>query len=192
VYTVIFHIYALTWEDARNVLRSSMCSKALTSSPVCFLELSCSAKGRKRREPNRRVPTGTLIRLHVFTFRAHFGACRPTRIPIPTPTQKHTRIFPSLYFPLHAGPHRIVGHQGMYDPEPSPHAVAYPLWSLPLSPGERYRQYVGLLRLLGRFWGIGRRCIGILILGCLLSSPSYRLLLAQVRVRDIFGRYDKR
>jgi hypothetical protein len=140
--TVIFHIYALTGEDARNVSRSSMCSKALTLTPVCFLVRSCSAKGRESRDPNRRVPTGTrtFIRLHIFTFRAHFGACRPTRIPIPTPTQKHTRMLPSLYFPLQAEPHRIVGHQGMYDPELSPHAVAYPRWSLPLSPGARYRR----------------------------------------------------
>jgi ER membrane protein complex subunit 1 len=61
-------------------------------------------------------------------------------------TETYKNALPSLYFPLQAGPHRIVGHQSVYYSELLQHAVAYPTWPLSLSPGETIQRVIPAIR----------------------------------------------
>ena len=185
--TVIFHIYALTGEDARNVSRSGDVFQGfdIISGPLLGAFMFHQGEERAVILVDEFLQV-RFSRLHIFTFRAYFGACRPMCIPIPTPTQKPTRTR-SRHFTSHSKPGRTVS----WDTRVCFTQISRrtPLHTrcgrCPCRRGKRYRgrfrRYVGLLRLLERFWGIGRRCISILIRGCLLSSPSYRHLLFRTR-----------
>jgi hypothetical protein len=64
------------------------------------------------------------------------------------------KALPSLHFPLHTGPHRVLGHQAILDADLGNNIVGYPAWSFSLLPEEEIKAVIPSSK--GRVASVGK------------------------------------